>query len=278
MNIAVLSGKGGTGKTTISVNLAYVAGENVALLDCDVEEPNSHLFVKNSFNKTESVGALYPVIDEDICTHCGKCGRFCEFNAILCTKKTNIIMPELCHDCGGCEIVCPVDAITFESRPVGEVRETTFNGKQPFIDGILNTGEFSSTKIIKEVLSKGLDSTHRIIDAPPGSACAAVESVEGADYALVVTEPTPFALSDMKMVIEMLENMNIPTAIFINKSGESDEDVIAYADSKGIKIVGELPFKKIYGEAYAKGNILAKEFPEVNTIFKNLWKEINSVS
>lgn len=276
MNLAVLSGKGGTGKTTISVNLASVAGENVALLDCDVEEPNSHLFVGNKFTTETSVGALYPVIDEEKCIHCGKCGAFCTFNAILCTKKMNIIMPELCHDCGGCQIVCPVDAITYEARDVGKVRKSTFIGKQPFIDGILNTGEFSSTKIIEKVLEEGLEGDHRIIDAPPGSACAAVETVEGADLALIVTEPTPFALSDMKMVVEMLENMKIPTAVFINKSSDNSTDVKEFCASKKIPIVGELPFSKKYGQSYAEGKMLTTEFPEVKEIFEKLWEDLTN--
>ncbi len=274
MNLVVLSGKGGTGKTTVSVNLARVAGENVSLLDCDVEEPNSHLFVNKKFDSEVEIGALYPVISEKDCIHCGKCGRFCEFNAILNTKKTNIIMPELCHDCGGCAIVCPVNAITFETRNIGKVRKGTFRGKQPFTDGILNTGEFSSTKIIQNVLKEGLNGDHCIVDAPPGSACATVETVEGADLALIVTEPTPFALSDMKMVVEMLENMKIPTVVFINKSGQNESEVIKYCSLKQIPIVGQLPFSKKYGQSYANGKVLTDEFPEVKKIFEKLWEDI----
>lgn len=274
MNLVVLSGKGGTGKTTISVNLANIAGDEVALLDCDVEEPNSHLFTKNEYTGIENVGVFYPLIDEDKCIHCGKCGNFCMFNAILCTKKVNIIMPELCHDCGGCKIVCPASAITYVTRDIGQVRTGTFINKQPFFDGLLNTGEFSSTKIISKVLSKGLESRHRIIDAPPGSACAAVETVEGADLALIVTEPTPFAISDMKMVVEMLENMQIPIVVFINKSGGDDLEVTNYCNSKNIKIIGKLPFDNKYGQTYAHGELLSDSFPEVKVIFENLWRDL----
>ncbi|MBN2617487.1 MAG: ATP-binding protein [Spirochaetales bacterium] len=274
MNIVVLSGKGGTGKTTISVNLANIAGSDIALLDCDVEEPNSHLFCNNEFTSYEDVGALYPVIAEDICIHCGKCGSFCNFSAILCTKKMNIVMPEMCHDCGGCSLVCPVDAISYETRTIGHIRRGLFNQEQQFIDGILNIGEFSSTKIIEKVLSQGLDAKHRIIDAPPGSACAAVETVEGADLALIVTEPTPFALSDMKMVVEMLENMKIPAAVFINKSGADETELLEYCKAKELKVVGRLPFFKEYGEVYAKGGLLSSEFPEVNKLFVTLWRDL----
>lgn len=274
MNVVVLSGKGGTGKTTVSVNLASITGPDTALLDCDVEEPNSHLFVDKDFETSEDVVTLYPVISEEACIHCGKCGAFCEFNAILCTKKINIIMPELCHDCGGCEIVCPVNAITFKSRLIGQVRKATFIDKQPFIDGILNTGEFGGTKVIQQVLKECLTANHRIIDAPPGSACAAVETVEGADLALIVTEPTTFALSDMKMVVEMLENMKIPIAVFINKSGENENDVVEYCESKNIPIKGRLQFLIDYGKTYANGKVLTREFPEVKKVFEKLWKDI----
>lgn len=274
MNVVVLSGKGGTGKTTVSVNLAYIAGEEVALLDCDVEEPNSNLFVNKDFTNKKSVKVLYPVISEKDCIHCGKCGSFCNFNAILCTKKLNIIMKELCHDCGGCKIVCPVDAITFKQRSIGQVRRSTFINEQPFIDGILNTGEFSCTPIIKKILAQATDSKHKVIDAPPGTACAAVETVEEADLALIVTEPTPFALSDMKMVVEMLEKMKIPIAIFLNKSGMHDEEIEDFCKLKDITIIGKLPFTEEYGKAYAKGTILADKFPEVKRVFKKLWRDI----
>lgn len=276
MNLVVLSGKGGTGKTTISVNLASIAGQETALLDCDVDEPNSHLFIDMEFNSKNKVEALYPTISEKDCIHCGKCGTFCKFNAILCTRKMNIIMPELCHDCGGCAIVCPVNAITFGSRSIGQVRKGTFKGKQLFIDGLLNTGEFSGTNIIKRVLEEGLDKNHRIIDAPPGSACAAVETAASADLALIVTEPTPFALSDMKMVVEMLENLKIPTAVFINKSGTNETDVIKYCHSKNLPIIGKLPFLKKYGKAYAEGKILTEEFPAVKKTFEKLWENITN--
>jgi MinD superfamily P-loop ATPase len=274
MNIAILSGKGGTGKTTVSVNLASIAGSNTALLDCDVEEPNSHLFISSGPEIREQVYALYPEIDDKLCINCGECGLFCRFNAILNTPKVNIIMKELCHNCLGCKLVCPVNAITYNKRAIGEVRSSSWLNKQPFVYGVLNTGEFSSTKVIQEVLKKEDTSRHKIIDAPPGSACAAVEAVEGADLALIVTEPTPFALSDMKMVVEMLENIQIKTCVFINKSGENEEELIDYCNSKKIKILGRLPLNINYGQLYAEGYILASEIPEVKIIFKKLWKNI----
>lgn len=277
MNIVVLSGKGGTGKTTVSVNLASVAEKNTALLDCDVEEPNSHLFIKRTIDVSSEVVTGFPFIDEEKCIHCGKCGKFCNFNVILNTKKTNIIMKELCHDCGGCKIVCPVDAITYKNRGIGFIREGKTLRDQSFIDGILNTGEFATTGVIKSVLNVKTNAVHRIIDAPPGTACAAVETVEGADYAVIVTEPTPFALSDMKMVVEMLENMQIPKAVFINKSGSDESELLEFCRSKHIKIIGRLPFTKKYGERYAEGDILGDIFPEVKEIFKQLWKDILNV-
>ncbi|QEN03891.1 hypothetical protein EW093_03970 [Thiospirochaeta perfilievii] len=274
MNIVVLSGKGGTGKTTVSINLEAVSGNNTSLLDCDVEEPNSHLFCTKPFDTIDDVGVYYPEISEDLCIHCGKCGSFCQFHAILNTKRANIVMPELCHDCGGCKLVCPVDAIEFKSRSIGSIRKGKTDKNQNFIDGILNTGEFSSTKIIQQVLKEGLTTDDRIIDAPPGSACAAVETVQGADLGLIVTEPTPFALSDMKMVVEMLENLNIETAVFINKSGENEEKLIEYCKEKKLPILGRLPFNNSYAQSYAEGKVLVNEFPEVKEIFTNLWRII----
>lgn len=274
MDLVILSGKGGTGKTTVSVNLASVAHGDIALLDCDVEEPNSHLFVNKELQEEKSVFTLYPEVS-DSCIHCGKCGSFCEFNAILSTSKHTIVMKELCHDCGGCEIICPVNAISYEKREVGKVRSFLTEDGKPFRDGVLNTGEFSSTKVIGSVLECEKERAFRIIDAPPGSACAAVETVEGADLALVVTEPTPFALSDMKMVIEMLENMKIPTAVFVNKSGDNEGELLEYCRNKNLRVLGKLPFSVDYSMAYAEGNILSDEFPEVREIFTKLWRDIS---
>ena len=276
MDIVVLSGKGGTGKTTLSVNLAAIAGDNTSLLDCDVEEPNSHLFIEDDFKDIKPVKVNYPVIDEDKCRHCGKCGEFCSFHAILNTKKMNIIMPELCHDCGGCKIICPSNAISFGSRETGKVRTGAFNRSHFFADGELNTGEFSTTKIIHNVLKEGRESRHRIIDAPPGCACAATETAEGADFAVIVTEPTPFALSDMKMVVEMLEKLEIKTGVVINKSGEDEKDLLEYCNDKKIPILGRIPFSVEYGKSYAMGKILVNEFQELKIIFEDIWRKIEN--
>ncbi|MDC7221214.1 MAG: ATP-binding protein [Spirochaetales bacterium] len=272
--MVVLSGKGGTGKTTVSTNLAAVAGADAALLDCDVEEPNGHLFMAPGLERSIPVHARFPQIDEEKCIHCGKCSRFCQFNALLITKKTNIVMSELCHDCGGCALVCPVDAVTYGEREVGQAGRFERSDGLLFMDGVINTGEFSAEKVIERVLEEGKDRAYRIIDSPPGCACSAVAAAEGADFALVVTEPTPFALSDMKMVVEMLEKLAVPAAVFINKAGENEEDLLAYCAEKNLPVMGKMPFSREYGKILVEGKLIARESDEGRALFEDLWSRI----
>ena len=185
-----------------------------------------------------------PRIDEDKCTHCGACARFCRFNALLITKKMNVVMGELCHDCGGCALVCPENAVSYDKREVGRIGRFVRENGQVFLDGILNTGEFSAEKIIEKVLDEPAEAFYRIIDAPPGCACSAVKAAEDADYALIVTEPTPFALSDMKMVVEMLERLGVPAGVFINRAGENEEELLAYCQDRNLPVLGKLPFSR----------------------------------
>ncbi|MDC7224261.1 MAG: ATP-binding protein [Spirochaetales bacterium] len=267
----MLSGKGGTGKTTVSTNLAAAVGPKAALLDCDVEEPNGHLFMAPNIERNTPVYARFPQIDEDKCTHCGKCARFCQFNALISTKKMNLVMAELCHDCGGCALVCPVDAVSYGQREVGQSGRFITEKGQIFIDGILNTGEYSAEKVIEQVLAEPVDQPHRIIDAPPGCACHAVSAAEKADFALIVTEPTPFALSDMKMVVEMLEKLSVPAGVFINKAGENEEELRAYCAGKNLPVLGSLPFSREYGKILVDGGLIAEEAAEGKDLFLNLW-------
>jgi MinD superfamily P-loop ATPase len=224
--------------------------------------------------RTVPVHARFPEIDEETCIHCGKCARFCQFNALLSTKKMNIVMAELCHDCGGCALVCPVDAISYGERVVGQLGRFERENGQLFIDGILNTGEYSAEKVIERVLEEDTGTDFRIIDAPPGCACSAVAAAEAADFALVVTEPTPFALSDMKMVVEMLENLNVPTGVFLNKAGENEEDVLAYCREKNLPLMGKLALSRKYGKSLVEGRLIADEFDEARTLFLDLWSRI----
>lgn len=202
MKIAVLSGKGGTGKTTIATNLA-LHYPNALLIDTDVEEPNSHIFIKPVVTREKSVYKQFPVVDMDKCDLCGDCGRFCKYNAILPAKNTVLVFKEICHDCGGCEIVCKKNAISYEDREIGKIFWGDGVNGIRFIYGNLNVGEVSGVKIISELREIVQDEETVIIDSPPGTSCAAVEAVEGVDYAVIVTEPTPFGVSDMKMVVEI---------------------------------------------------------------------------
>ena len=215
MKVAVLSGKGGTGKTTVSSNLAAILGK-ITLVDCDVEEPNAHLFFNTKDEVKESVYIEYPVVDMDKCTLCGKCGDFCNFNAILPAKNTVLVFKENCHSCGGCSIICPDNAITYLNREIGVIKHGVVNENLDLSYGVLNVGELSGVNVIEAVLHSIENNDSVIIDSPPGTSCATVAAVSKADYAIIVTEPTPFGVSDMKMVVEMLRELNIAFSVVIN--------------------------------------------------------------
>ena len=279
MRIAVLSGKGGTGKTTVSVNMAYCAPE-FRLIDADIEEPNSHLFINPDYifgNKR--VFAEYPVINSEKCTLCGKCGDFCKFNAIIAGKKGVVIFKESCHSCGGCEIVCPENAITYEKREIGRVIKGIGANKVNLEYGVLNIGELSGVKIINE-LKKGIKKDEKIIiDSPPGAACAVAATIEDIDYALLVTEPTPFGVSDMKIVEELLREEGIKFGMVINKAGIGNSEIYDYCKEKNINIVGEIPFDIEIAKMYSSGRILSekKEYREMfKTIVEKIKKEVEN--
>lgn len=273
MRIAVLSGKGGTGKTTVSVNMAYCAPE-FRLIDADIEEPNSHLFINPDYifgNKR--VFAEYPVINSEKCTLCGKCGDFCKFNAIIAGKKGVVIFKESCHSCGGCEIVCPENAITYEKREIGRVIKGRGANKVNLEYGVLNIGELSGVKIINE-LKKGIKKDEKIIiDSPPGAACAVAATIEDIDYALLVTEPTPFGVSDMKIVEELLREEGIKFGIIINKAGIGNSEIYDYCKEKNINIVGEIPFDIEIAKMYSSGRILSEK-KEYREMFKKIVEKI----
>jgi MinD superfamily P-loop ATPase len=255
MKIAILSGKGGTGKTTVSTHLASLHPEDL-YMDLDVEEPNGDLFLKPVWEEDIPVTVFYPVIDNKKCTHCRKCAAFCQFNALIAGAAMTISMKEICHSCGGCALVCPTGAISYGERTVGKVRKGTSAYGNPVITGRMNVGEFTGVPVIKKALSLAPSRGIQIIDSPPGTACTTVAAIEDCDLAVIVTEPTPFALSDMKMVVEMLQSMSLPTAVVINKSGIGDRDVYAYCRQEGLEILGEIPFSMELAKFYAVGEML----------------------
>lgn len=260
MKIAVASGKGGTGKTTLSVNLAValVGVAKIGLLDCDVEEPNCHLYLKPAFDATEPVGTPIPVVDAAACTGCGLCARACEFNALLALPGVPLLLPELCHGCGACSYVCPEEAITEEDRTIGTVG-AGYVGDLYFRWGRLNVGEARSTPIIAAV--KNLETAPAldmvIIDAPPGVACPAVETLREADFAVLVTEPTPFGLHDLKLAVETTRQMNIPCGVVINRAGIGDDRVDDFCTEAGIPVLLRIADDRRIAEACSRGEVFA---------------------
>jgi len=251
MVISVASGKGGTGKTTVAVGLAIVTGR-AQLLDCDVEEPNAHLFLHPRLTERTPVTILVPEVDAERCSHCGRCAEACQFHAIAVMAKQVLVFPELCHGCGACALACPEDAIREVPREVGAV-ESGKAGKIGFVHGRLNVGEPMATPVIRAVKAH-LDSRRlTIIDAAPGTACPVVEAVKGSDFCLLVTEPTPFGLSDLRLAVEVMEKMRLPCGVLINRSGEGDGQIEEFCESRGLPLLGRIPFSRAIAEAYAHG-------------------------
>ena len=273
MKIAVLSGKGGTGKTTVSSSLAFIS--KMLLIDTDIEEPNSHIFLKGNIEDIKSVYTRFPEVNMEKCNLCGECGNFCKFNAIIPAKKRVIVFGEACHDCGGCEIVCKNGAISWEKREIGKIYtgKTHFNSINKY--GELNIGEMSGVKIIKEIY-KNTEEKDFLIDCPPGTACTTVSAVEVADFAIIVVEPSPFGLSDMKLVVQLLRDMKIPFGVVINKFDEDKNIVKKYCDDEKIEIIGTIPFDRKIAETYSKGEIIAEALPEYRENFETILKRVKS--
>ena len=273
MKIAVLSGKGGTGKTTVATNLA-LNYKNAILVDADVEEPNSHIFIKPVITNEQSVFKNYPVVDMEKCDLCGDCGRFCKYNAILPAKNKVLVFKEICHDCGGCEIVCKKNAISYKEREIGKIFSGNGIADIRFLYGDLNVGEVSGVKIISELREIVKDEELVVIDSPPGTSCAAVEAVEGVDYAVIVSEPTPFGVSDMKMVVEMLGTMKIPFGVVVNKAGLGNDEIYEYCSGKNIEVLENIPFSEEIAKMYAVGEMMCSGDEKYNLYFTNIISKI----
>jgi MinD superfamily P-loop ATPase len=249
--VTVASGKGGTGKTTVAVNLA-LSLENVLLFDCDVEAPNAHLFLKLGPLVTIPVGLPVPVIDQDRCSLCKKCSEFCEYSALFVGKDRVLVYDEMCHSCGGCMLVCPEGAISEANKEIGVVHSGEANGIR-FAYGELNVGEPSGIALIRQLKSRADPTGINIIDAPPGTACPVVETMDGSDFVVLVTEPTPFGIHDLSMAIEVVKELGTPCGIVVNKHMEGNELARQYSQKSGIPILLEIPFSRNIAELYSRG-------------------------
>lgn len=282
MKIAIASGKGGTGKTTVAVNLFYFlaqqTGQAVQLIDCDVEEPNDLLFFRNLKPKlSEKVFTQIPEIDGEKCTFCKKCSEWCEFNAITIIKNLQFaeVSKDLCHSCGACSVACEFDAITELPQSIGEITEYSFNHKSRIIEGRLEIGSSLQTSLIKAVkkYSESPDLIS-IYDAPPGTSCPVVETVSDADYIILVTEPTPFGLYDLQLTVEILRELNIPFGVIVNKAGLGSHKIYDYLEDNYIELIGNIPFLKEYALQYSNGNLVDNIPQEMRICYREVAQKI----
>ena len=273
MILAVASGKGGTGKTSISVNLAKVLGVPVQLLDCDVEEPNAHLFLRASQVSEEEISIAVPKIDATACNACDECVDFCQFNALASFCGAPLIFPELCHGCGGCTLVCSRNAISEESFRIGTVR-TLVDGNITLNSGCLDVGVSLASTLVHAVKARLEDGVTAILDAPPGTACPAVATLRGADYVVLVTEPTPFGLHDLKLAVDTVRELRLPFGVVINRVGVGDDRVQRYCAAEDIPILLEIPDDRRVAEAYSRGKLIVDALPDFREHFVRLWHGI----
>jgi MinD superfamily P-loop ATPase len=272
MIISVASGKGGTGKTTVAVNLALSIG-NVQFLDCDVEEPNAHIFLNPEIDNKIPAFIPVPEVDLDKCDYCGKCAEVCEYNAIAVLNDNVLIFSELCHGCGACANLCPNNAIKEVNREIGFV-ETGSKGDLQFAQGRLNIGEAMSPPLIKAVRGYLNPTRTTVIDCPPGTSCPVIASIKGTDFCVLVTEPTPFGLNDLMLAVEVLKKLKIPFGIVINRSDLGDGKTEDYCKSQDIPVLMRIPFKREIAEAYSKGKTMVECFPEYKKDFQRLFNII----
>lgn len=267
--IAVASGKGGTGKTTVALNLAAMFGEPVQLADCDVEEPNVNLFLRCEQLMPEQVSMLVPEVDLERCNGCGACGELCQFRGIVSLGSRALVFPELCHGCGGCARVCPTGAITERPHRIGTV-SVGQSGTIRFVEGRLEVGVSLVPPVIRAVREKLLDDLPGILDAPPGTSCPVVATLRECDYLLLVTDPTPFGLHDLKLAVALARELNLPCGVVVNRAGEDLVGLHDYCQSENLPVLLSLPDDRQIAEITSRGDLLAKVLPEYGLMFAEL--------
>ena len=281
MRIAVVSGKGGTGKTTVAVSLALSLAEDnqVRYIDCDVEAPNGHLFLNPVFTEKSDAVILIPKINENKCTACGRCVEVCQFHALAKVGKNIMVFPQLCHGCGSCTWNCPEKAISEVANSIGIIESGRSRNDIEYYRGLLTISEPMSTPIIRQLKQ----SIHRdpdvidILDAPPGASCSVVESLRGCDFSLLVTEPTAFGLHDLKQIVGIIKDMNIPAAVVINRDGIGTDQVDSYCAKEKLPIIMRIPFDRKIAEGIAKGKTLLDIRPDYLEKFRCIGQQIHEV-
>lgn len=274
--MSIASGKGGTGKTSVAVNIAVSIGD-AQLIDCDVEEPNAHLLLHPKIVSEEPVYTLVPSINEELCDHCGKCSTFCQYKAIFAVGEIILILQELCHGCGGCILICPKGAINEGKHKIGAIKRGHKDNLE-LIYGELEVGEPMATPLIRQ-LKRHIDKNKNVIlDAPPGASCPVIETVKGVDYCILVTEPTPFGLHDLKIIVQVLEDMSIPFSVVINRAGIGDRKVYDYCREKNIPILLEIPYDRRIAELYSRGIPFSLEMTEYREKFRDLFNDVRRLA
>ncbi len=272
--VTVASGKGGTGKTTVAVNLAVALGD-VTLLDCDVEEPNAHTLLHPPTFESTPVTVPTPVVDQDSCSHCGACADFCQFNAIFVGKTKTIVYEELCHSCGGCAMVCPTHAISERPRRVGWVHTANIDGIR-LVYGELKIGEPVATSVIRAVKAEA-GSGDVVVDAPPGTACPVIESIRGSDFVVLVSEPTPFGVHDLSMTVEVISTLGIPYGVIVNRAGIGDDRLHQFCRENDIPVLMEIPFERRIAELYSAGIPFVRGDAEWRRRFREMFEQIREM-
>lgn len=282
MKITIASGKGGTGKTTIATSLALsLAAELTPLplfLDCDVEAPNAHLFLHPSLTEQQDVGLLIPSVDEAKCTYCGRCAEVCQYHAIAVLGQKTLVFPQLCHGCGSCTALCPEHAITEIPDVMGVVeRGITLEGIS-FARGVLDVGEPIAVPVIRQLKKWAVPQPGQVVvrDAPPGTSCPVVEAMRGADYVVLVTEPTPFGLHDLRLAVQVARELNIPVGVIINRDGSGDAGVDEFCAAVGLPVLLRIPFERAIAEGVAQGRTLVEIHPDYTRRFRDLYAHISA--